>query len=211
MLILGADEAGKGPVLGSMFVAGLVIDEEKLFDLASLGVRDSKQLTPSRREVLAKKISRIAHDQYILEVSPQVIDELRSVMTMNDLMVRSFAQVLQKLQADKAILDAADVNEERFAAKVKSASKSSMSIMAEHKADQRHQVVSAASILAKVRRDESIRELERLHNCKMGSGYPSDSDTIKFLEEWVKDKKELPPFARHTWATAKRIIEASFI
>jgi ribonuclease HII len=210
MLLLGADEAGKGPVLGSMFVAGLVIDEEKLFDLASFGVRDSKQLTPARREVLAKKISGIAHDQYILEVSPQVIDELRSVMTMNDLMVRSFAQVLQKLQADKAILDAADVNEERFAERVKNASNSPMNIIAEHRADQRHQIVSAASILAKVRRDQSIRELERLHNCKMGSGYPSDPETIKFLETWVGDKKELPPFARHSWATAQRI-KASFI
>ncbi len=210
MLLLGADEAGKGPVLGSMFVAGLVVDEEKLFDLAFFGVRDSKQLSPARREVLARKITGIAHDQYILEVHPHVIDELRSVMTMNDLMVRCFAQVLQKLQADVAILDAADVNEERFAERVRIASKTSMNLIAEHKADQRHQVVSAASILAKVRRDESIRELEKSHKCKMGSGYPSDPDTIKFLEDWVRDKKELPPFARHSWATAKRI-KASFI
>ncbi len=56
MLLLGVDEAGKGPVIGSMFVAGLVIDEEKLFDLAAIGVKDSKQLTPERRELMAKKI-----------------------------------------------------------------------------------------------------------------------------------------------------------
>ncbi len=210
MLLLGADEAGKGPVLGSMFVAGLVIDEEKLFDLASIGVRDSKQLAPARREALARKISSIAHDQYILEVSPQVIDELRSVMTMNDIMVRSFAQVLQRLNADRAILDAADVSEERFAERVKNASNVSMNIIAEHKADQRHLVVSAASILAKVRRDESMRELERQHNCKMGSGYPGDPETITFLKVWIEDKKELPPFARHSWATVQRI-KASFI
>jgi ribonuclease HII len=217
MLLLGVDEAGKGPVLGSMFVAGLVVDEEKLFDLAAMGVRDSKNFRESKqvsahsqRKILAKKITAIAHDQYILEVSPRMIDELRQVMTMNDLMVRCFAQVLQKLQADIAILDAADVNEERFAQRVRTASNTSMNLIAEHKADQRHQVVSAASILAKVRRDESIRELERSHNCKMGSGYPSDPDTIRFLETWVKDKRELPPFARHSWATAKRI-KASFI
>lgn len=210
MLLLGADEAGKGPVLGSMFVAGLVIDEETLFDLASFGVRDSKQLPPARREVLARKISGIAKDQYVLEVPAQVIDELRSVMTMNDIMVRCFAQVLQRLQADKAFLDAADVNEERFAKRVRMASNTSMIVIAEHKADQRHKIVSAASILAKVRRDESIRELEKSHNCKIGSGYPSDPDTIRFLETWVKEKKELPPFARHSWATAKRI-KASFI
>lgn len=210
MLLLGADEAGKGPVLGSMFVAGLVIDEETLFDLASFGVRDSKQLPPARREVLARKISGIAKDQYVLEVPAQVIDELRSVMTMNDIMVRCFAQVLQRLQADKAFLDAADVNEERFAKRVRMASNTSMIVIAEHKADQRHKIVSAASILAKVRRDESIRELEKSHSCKIGSGYPSDPDTIRFLETWVKEKKELPPFARHSWATAKRI-KASFI
>lgn len=210
MLLLGADEAGKGPVLGSMFVAGLVIDEEKLFDLATFGVKDSKQLPTARREILARKISGIASDQYILEVSPRVIDELRSIITMNDIMVRCFAQVLQRLQADKAFLDAADVNEERFAQRVKAASNTSMHITAEHKADQRYQIVSAASILAKVRRDESIRELEKSHSCKMGSGYPSDPDTIRFLETWVKEKKELPPFARHSWATAQRI-KASFI
>ncbi len=69
MLILGADEAGKGPVIGSMFIAGLVIEEEKLFDLAAYGVKDSKQLSPAKREVLAKKITQIATDIFILEVS----------------------------------------------------------------------------------------------------------------------------------------------
>lgn len=210
MLLLGVDEAGKGPVLGSMFVAGLVVEEEKLFDLAAMGVRDSKQLSPARREILSRKIIGVAREHYILEVQPQVIDELRQVMTMNDLMVRCFAQVLQHLHADRAILDAADVNEERFAERVRMASGTSINLMAEHKADQRHKVVSAASVLAKVKRDESMRKLEAANNCIMGSGYPSDPDTIKFLETWVKEKKELPTFARHTWATAKRL-KASFI
>src|SRR5512137_515337 len=105
MLLLGVDEAGKGPVVGSMFVAGLVIDEEKLFDLAAMGVKDSKQLAPERRETLAKKIIRLAADQYILEVEARVIDELRQVMTMNDIMVRSLSQVLRQLSsANRAIL-----------------------------------------------------------------------------------------------------------
>ena len=77
MLLLGVDEAGKGPVIGSMFVAGLVIEEDRLFDLAGFGVRDSKLLTPARREILARKILSVATDHYILEVKPQVIDDLR--------------------------------------------------------------------------------------------------------------------------------------
>ncbi|HRS85583.1 MAG TPA: ribonuclease HII, partial [Methanothrix sp.] len=113
MLLLGVDEAGKGPVIGSMFVAGLVIEEDRLFDLAGFGVKDSKLLTPGRREVLARKILGVASDHYILEVTPRVIDELRSVMTMNEIMVKSFSSVVARLHADRGILDAADVNEQR--------------------------------------------------------------------------------------------------
>lgn len=112
-------------------------------------------LSPAKREALARKITTIATDQYILEVRAEVIDELRLVMTMNDIMVRSFSQVVGRLHADRAILDAADVNAERFAQAVRNHSKTSMDLIAEHKADQRHHVVSAASILAKVRRDRS--------------------------------------------------------
>jgi ribonuclease HII len=85
-----------------------------------------------------------------------------------------------------------------------------MDLIAEHKADQRHHVVSAASILAKVRRDRSMRELENEMHCKIGSGYPHDRDTIAFLSEWVRENKDLPPCARHSWTTAQRI-KASFI
>jgi ribonuclease HII len=210
MLLLGVDEAGKGPVIGSMFVAGVVIDEERLFDLAAMGVRDSKELSSAKREVLARRILNVAKDHYILEVSPQVIDELRGAITMNEIMVRCFSQVLKRLSADMAILDAADVNEKRFADRVRCASGSSMDIIAEHSADKNHRVVSAASILAKVRRDESIRELERSLRCKIGTGYPSDPETIEFLEGWIKDNKELPACARRSWTTAQRI-KASFI
>jgi ribonuclease HII len=211
MLLLGVDEAGKGPVIGSMFVAGLVIDQERLFDLAAIGVKDSKQLSSERRNIMSKKIERIADDRYILEVPPVVIDELRQIMTMNDIMVRCFAQVLQRLSfADRAILDAADVSETRFGERVRKASGTTMEIRSEHKADQNHPIVSAASILAKVKRDGSIRELEQSMNCTIGSGYPNDPQTIEFLSQWVKAHRDLPPCARQTWATAQRM-KASFI
>jgi ribonuclease HII len=210
MRLLGIDEAGKGPVIGSMFVAGVVFDEGKLFDLAALGVRDSKELMPAKREILAAKISKLAEDHYILEVAPQVIDELRQVMTMNEIMVRSFAAVIQRLSFDKAILDAADVNPGRFGERVQSLSGTTAAILSEHKADSTHTVVAAASILAKVARDASIRDIERSVGQRIGSGYPSDPLTIKFLKGWVKANGDLPPFTRRSWKTAERI-KASFI
>ncbi len=207
---MGADEAGKGPVIGSMFVAGVVIDEDQLFDLAALGVKDSKLLTPARREQLAPKIEKIAQDKYVLEVRPEVIDELRQLMTMNEIMVKSFSKVVEKLSADRAILDAADVNPGRFARRVKVGSGTEMEVVAEHRADKNHLVVAAASILAKVTRDRSVREIEKSLGLKIGSGYSSDPATVKFLENWVKEHGDLPPFARHSWKTAERIT-ASFI
>jgi len=207
---LGADEAGKGPVIGSMFVAGVVIDEDRLFDLAALGVKDSKLLAPTRREALAIRIEKIALDRYVLEVRPEVIDELRKIMSMNEIMVRSFSKVLENLSADRAILDAADVKAERFARRVKEVSKTSMEVVAEHRADRNHPVVAAASILAKVRRDRSVREIEKAVGREIGSGYPSDPATIRFLESWVEEHGDLPSVARQSWKTAERI-KARFI
>lgn len=197
-------------MIGSMFVAGVVIDEDRLFDLAALGVKDSKLLAPQRREYLAAKIEKIARDRYVLEVKPEVIDELRQLITMNEIMVKSFSKVVEKLSADRAILDAADVNPERFARRVKEGSRTNMEVIAEHRADKNHLVVAAASILAKVERDRSVRELERAIGQKIGSGYPSDPATIWFLENWVKEHGDLPPFARRSWKTAERI-KARFI
>ncbi|MDF0591051.1 ribonuclease HII [Candidatus Methanocrinis natronophilus] len=210
MRFLGADEAGKGPVIGSMFVVGVVIDEERFFDLAALGVKDSKLLPPHRREHLAARIEKIARDRYVLEVKPEVIDELRQIMTMNEIMVKSFARVVEKLSADKAILDAADIDPNRFAKRVKDQSGTGMEVVAEHRADKNHPVVAAASILAKVNRDQSMREIEKSVGEEIGSGYPSDPTSVRFLEAWVKEHGDLPPFARGSWKTAVRI-KARFI
>lgn len=210
MRLLGADEAGKGPVIGSMFVVGVVVDEERLFDLAALGAKDSKLLSPQRREYLAARIEKIAFDRYVLEVRPEVIDALRTVMSMNDIMVRSFSKVLENLSADRATLDAADVDPNRFAKRVKDSSRTGMEVVAEHRADKNHSVVAAASILAKVNRDRSVREIEVAVGRAIGSGYPSDPATVQFLEDWVREHGDLPPFARKSWKTAERI-KARFI
>lgn len=205
MLLLGVDEAGKGPVVGSMFVAGVVIEEDTLFDLAALGVKDSKQIPRERRELLEKRILELSQDHYVLEVAPHIIDELRQVMTMNEIMVRCHSKVVSSLSADRCILDAADVKAERFAERVRVVSGTTIPILAEHKADCNHMVVAAASIVAKVRRDRSIRDLEASCGRTIGTGYPADSDTIRFLEDWVKETGDLPPFARKSWTTAQRI------
>jgi ribonuclease HII len=55
-----------------------------------------------------------------------------------------------------------------------------------------------------------MRELETALKCRIGSGYPTDPETIQFLQSWVQEHRDLPSCARHSWATAQRI-KASFI
>jgi len=68
----------------------------------------------------------------------------------------------------------------------------------------KYPIVSAASIIAKVERDRVISQLQKKHG-KMGCGYPSDSNTIKFLEDWIRNFGSYPDFVRKSWKTAKRV------
>ena len=208
-MIAGIDEAGKGPVLGPMCVGGLLVDEGKLDALSRLGVRDSKKLTAIKRESIAVGIEKLANKYYILEVSAAQIDELRKVMTMNEIMVVCYVKVLEKLKPTHAFVDAADVNAGRFGDNLKKKYSGSIEITSEHKADAKYPVVAAASILAKVRRDELVKEIGEKAGVSIGSGYPSDPKTITFLEKWVADHGKLPDFARKSWETSKRILGQS--
>ncbi len=206
-MIAGIDEAGKGPVLGPMCVAGLLLDENKLDTLAQIGVRDSKLLSASRREVLSSQIKNIADKYYVLEVSPLQIDGLRKVMTMNEIMVACYVKVLEELRPDHAYVDAADVIAARFGENIMKRYSGKIKITSEHEADKKYPVVSAASILAKVQRDELVRQIGKNIGSDIGSGYPSDPKTISFLEEWIRENGTLPDFARNSWETAKRLLE----
>ncbi len=198
--VAGVDEAGKGPVLGSMFVAGVMVEEDRLCELEGLGVVDSKALTPHKREVLAAEIRKIA-EFHVLEVTARQIDELRGVMTMNQIVVLAFSRVLEALKPQRAYLDAADVDAGRFGELVRGKCGFPVEIVSEHRADQKYPLVAAASILAKTSRDESIQRLSRRIGVDLGSGYPSDPKTLRFLETC----KDYPDFVRKTWETARRI------
>ncbi len=206
MKIAGVDEAGKGPVIGSMIVAGVMVQEDMLPVLEGMGVRDSKAISPKKREFLASKIKEVGVC-YTLELSASEIDALRKKTTMNEIVVESHVRVLKQLKPDEAFLDAADVDADRFAKKVQAWYGKNIKITSEHNADVTYPLVSAASIIAKVRRDETVQELERLLGKSIGSGYPSDIRTIHFLDDWVKEHDSLPSFVRHSWKTATNALK----
>ncbi|KAF5416894.1 MAG: Ribonuclease HII [Candidatus Methanogaster sp.] len=208
MKIVGIDEAGKGPVIGPMCVAGVLMEEERMHLIDGLGLKDSKKLTPKRREFFDREIKKVVDGWFVLEVSAHQIDELRTVMTMNEIMVNAFARVLENLKPDHAFLDAADVNEARFGRNVQGSCKHHLTVTARHKADATYPIVAAASIIAKVQRDRAVKTLgEGVGD--FGSGYPSDPKTIRFMREWFREHKSFPEWVRHSWKTTSNVAAAA--
>ncbi len=208
MLLGGVDEAGRGCVLGPLAVAGVSVDSSRLADLAALGVKDSKLLTPNQREALHPEILKVCSGVQVSRIPPKMIDRYvcrgKKYRRLIYLETIHMARVIDALGVDEVFVDAPDANPARFASELTDLLTSKPRIVAEHKADVNYTVVSAASIVAKVERDRDIAELRELHG-DFGSGYPSDPDTIAFLESWVKEKSAQPEFARKSWKTWDRI------
>jgi len=202
-LICGIDEAGRGPVIGPLVVAGVMVEDEKT--LAKLGVRDSKKLTPARRVALCAKIKKISRWE-VEALSAFDIDEMRDAQSLNMIEASAFAVILNKLRPDSAVVDAADASEEVFAGAILRRLDFSLDLKSEHGADDKYPVVSAASIIAKVERDDRIKKIEDELGKVIGSGYPSDSRTIDFMKDWIRENGELPPYTRKSWKTATRIM-----
>ena len=217
VIILGIDEAGKGPVIGPMCVAGACVTAEQEKKLKILGVDDSKKLAAKKREQAAASVKKYAEAYYIYELEAQKIDDLRKIMTMNDIMVLCFSKVMEELSAkisfDTVVLDSIDVLEERFARRVKEeyakkfpGEAKKIDVISKHKADATSVAVAAASVLAKVRRDELIELIKKKEGVDFGSGYSSDPKTRQFLEKCAAENRDFPDYVRKSWKTAENLL-----
>ncbi len=201
-VICGVDEAGKGSVLGPLVVAGISVTSEER--LADLGVKDSKLLPTKERErlyPLIRKRCKVA----TVTISAQEIDTIRTGMTMNSCVARAHAQVIETLSPSTAYVDACDVNCFRYAEMVRVHLSRPCEIVSEHHADEKFMVVSAASIVAKVVRDREIINLAKKYG-EIGSGYPSDPVTIRWLTGYIGEHPSPPLIARRSWKTVSALI-----
>jgi ribonuclease HII len=214
----GVDEAGKGPVLGSMFAAAVVADPG---DLPG-DVGDSKDIVPQRREELAAAIREVATAVGVAEVTVERIDDAET--DMNSLTVAAHAEALVAALGDlgepfggdgenplPGYVDAGDTNAVRFERRVTAGVTDRLSageapeVRGEHGADEAHPIVGAASIVAKVERDAHVDRLAAEYG-DLGSGYPSDSTTRSFLDSYVAEHDTLPPCARRSWKTSRDVL-----
>jgi ribonuclease HII len=207
--ILGIDEAGRGPVIGSMFIGGFMVDEEDLERVEELGVKDSKKLSDKKREDLRSKLEQHG-EAFLKEFTADDIDDLREVMSLNEIELKGFADLIDEARPDKVFMDLPEPDGNRFIGKVKDLldiDGEKIDFVAEHGADDEYPVVSAASIVAKSARESHVEELQRKYGYDFKSGYPHDAPTINFLEKFLDEKGRLPQETRLSWSTAERILK----
>lgn len=190
----GIDEAGRGPVIGPLIVSIVCGDRDLL---KNLGVRDSKELTPARRERIAVLIEENAKFNRSLEISAPELNTKMESMTLNQIEEEAVIKLLGYADCETYV-DCFDVNEER-GSRVLSAD-FPFKVHCIHEADKYIPAVSAASILSKVARDSRMLEIEEEYG-KMGSGYPSDPRTVSFLEKAISENRNLDDIVRKKWKT----------
>jgi ribonuclease HII len=227
---LGVDEAGKGPALGPMVAAAVIADPASL----PADVDDSKRIAPARREAIDDEIASLETVAVgVAFVDPAEID--RSDTDMNTLTVRGQARAARialsgSVAADldepvPVVADAGDTSEERFARRLREFVEDdgeneapetvepvpSVDVTAAHGADADDPVVGAASVVAKVARDDRMAavDAEYPEYDGPGSGYPSDPATRAFLAAYVDDHGDLPDCARRSWATCEDVLAAA--
>ena len=217
ILICGLDEAGRGALIGPMVICGVVIDKKDEKKLKKIGVKDSKALTPKKREMLAKKIEKIAKSVIIMRIPACKIFTYRKKykMKLDALEALKMAQIIDICNADKVYVDSlGNINSKKVGKFEKlireNLDNKKIKLIVENYADETYPIVSAASIIAKVERDKAIEELKKKVKFDFGVGYSHDVRSIKFLEKILKESEEPPSYIRWHWDTVESIATKLF-
>ena len=141
-LVAGVDEVGRGPLIGDVVTAAVILDPEKRIE----GLRDSKKLSEKKRESLASQVREEAIAFAIGRASPLEIDELNILHATMLAMKRAVESL--PVAADSALIDGNRLPDLKIPSKFVI------------KGDDTYACIAAASILAKVERDADMRELD---------------------------------------------------
>ena len=214
-VIIGVDEAGRGPALGPLVVSSICIPSGDLPHLESIGANDSKMMSMSEREKVESSILREAMSRNWrvcrIPISAETIDQERSIRNLNIIEIERFVQ---------AILEVSDydskgcVNVDLLGSDPREFSKimqkkicelrRGLKVKSDVGMDGVCASTGAASILAKVMRDSRISEISEEVGFDVGSGYPSDSKTIEAIR--ILTSGDMPNTnLRWTWSTVSRI------
>lgn len=200
-MILGIDEAGRGPVMGPLVMAGVFMKPRLQKVLVEMGVKDSKLfgasgLARSRRAYLAKAIREKAAHVVVLCIDAEEVDRRVRLHELNDL-ERELARAI--IQAGPPVERIVADGERLFSPLETEVP----NLRAMDRADRSQTVVAAASIIAKVERDQRFAEIAARHEETFGiiegGGY-ANAGTARFLHAYVERHGRLPEDLRTSWS-----------
>lgn len=227
--VIGIDEAGKGPVIGSMFIGFSIINlpnglkdlNEYQDSLKELGVKDSKLLSAKKRNQIYTTLKSQLDITYA-QLTPTLIDSNNlGGGNLLELEIQAIVQVLEQQKPDLVLIDALTSKPVEFGEKLLKRLSFECKIISENKADSTYPLVGAASIAAKELREQELAEiktnihkilfpslspLSSLSDSPVGSGYPSDKKTQSFIAEYYNNK-EFEFIFRKSWQTYKNLVK----
>jgi len=224
--VIGVDEAGKGPVLGSMFIGFSIINLPNGLDdlngyqdmLKDIGVCDSKKLSPNKRNLIYNEL-KSKMDMKYAQLTPALIDSNNAAGgKLNELEISAICQILNEEKPNLVMIDALTARPDTFGEEIQKRLNFECKIISENKADDKYQVVGAASIIAKELREQEVEQIKlNVHKIlseppysmqnppSPGSGYPADPKTKAFLKEHHSNK-EFDFIFRKSWKTYTNIV-----
>ena len=192
--VCGVDEAGRGPLVGSVVAGAVVLDPNRPID----GLKDSKKLTAARREFLYEHIIERSKAWGVGEASPTEIDSINILQATMLAMRRAIEDLAERLGGwpDKALIDGNRCPELPIAAE------------AIIKGDAKEPAISAASILAKVTRDRQMMLLHERHpeyGFSQHMGYPTAAHfaALKQYGACVEHRRSFSPVRKVLEALAE--------
>ena len=208
----GLDEAGRGCVIGPLVMVALAVTQKQEQQLQWLGVKDSKLLSREAREEMFDRIHEIVEDFRIQIIEPDAIDHALkdASLNLNWLEAETSAKMISEIRPSIVVVDCPSINipayKAYFESRLSEGVLTNMQVFMEHKADAKHPVVAAASIIAKVLRDRLIDHIKEEIGHDFGSGYMSDEKTQRFIKEHYAT---YPDIFRKEWKSYKNAVEAA--
>ncbi|MFM7492059.1 MAG: ribonuclease HII [Actinomycetota bacterium] len=187
--IAGVDEAGRGACAGPLVVAAVILKNPRNNDLAE--VKDSKELTASKREELFEVIIRHSTHHSIIEISPQEIDDIGLHRSNLEGMRRAISAL--GIEPQYVLTDGYEIE---------GLSSPSLAVW---KGDQVALSISAASILAKVHRD---RLMEKLDSMFPGYGLATHKGYVTRAHEKALIELGVSPIHRRSYANISALLNS---
>jgi ribonuclease H2 subunit A len=222
-IVIGIDEAGRGPVLGSMIYAAAFWPRSQHEAICKLGFDDSKQLKEGVRDGLFEKIRSHGSIGWVIDEIPATAisaDMLKpQPISLNAISYRAVIRILEIIRdTDRAptineiFIDTVGDPEYYKSTLTKALGTDFATFTIEKKADATYRVVSAASIVAKVTRDTLMKEYKWVEpsvslQTNYGSGYPGDEHCVKWLEAAQQRVFGFPNLVRFSWSTSRDALE----